>query len=87
MSEIRYKYKIAELLAKLPVKENRAKRKRLREALGMSFVVFSRHLYSVEGESLDFKGSELLKIATELGVSVNDLYAFKDIKEVEKTTA
>lgn len=69
-----YKYRIAELLSKLPIKENRKIRREIREALGLTFVTFSRRLYALKSETLDFDGYELMLIAEKLKVDIKELY-------------
>ena len=76
-TELQYKYKIAELLAAYSVKEQRALRKEIRETLGLTFVTFSRKLYTLENETNDFSGTDLMKIANILNCTIDSLYTAK----------
>lgn len=69
-----YKYRIAELLCKFPTKENRRIRREIREALGLTFVTFSRRLYALKSETLGFDSMDMPIIAQKLGVSIEELY-------------
>jgi hypothetical protein len=78
-----YKYKIAEILSRYPVKDSRKLRRQIREALGLSFVMFSRKLYSLKSEKTnDFSGTDLKVIAEVLGVTTDALYSHIELKEV-----
>lgn len=75
MSNISLKYRIAEILASMPIGERLAKKNMIKASCEVNSNTLSRWLNATEGENQDIQGYDLAKIAHILNVTVDELFS------------
>ncbi len=76
------KYRINEILAKMPPQVATAKRLILKKELRMSAVRLSNYVHVKRSQTLDFNGLDLPLIAQILEVEMSELFNQEALKEV-----